>query len=260
MRPSYNRAMFAFEWLALVYAASAGIVALVRRGPRSHAAVMVAAATVMLILVAESAAPLVRWLAPNLYLIAGYWLPALLVPSSRDAAAVTRFERWLADSDERVRPRLPSVPRPVRAASEIAYLACYPLVPLSAALAWYGGGVESLPRFWLAVLLSGFACYVSLPWLTSRPPVRIAGHVAAVGRLNALVLARVSHRWTTFPSGHVAVSCAAAIALLSVWPAAGAIVAVVALGVTIGAAAGRYHYVIDVVLGPLVAAIAAVVT
>ena len=81
-----------------------------------------------------------------------------------------------------------------------------------------------------------------------------------VGRLNALVLARVSHRWTTFPSGHVAVAWGAAIALLRVWPAAGGVVAVVALGVTVGAAAGRYHYVIDVLLGLVVAAIAAVIT
>jgi hypothetical protein len=56
------------------------------------------------------------------------------------------------------------------------------------------------------------------------------------------------------------VSWGAAIALLRVWPAAGGVVAIVALGVTVGAAAGRYHYVIDVVLGLVVAAIAAVIT
>jgi membrane-associated phospholipid phosphatase len=250
--------MFAFEWLTVLYAASAGVVALVRRGPHYRLAAAVASATVMLVLLAASAPPALRWLAPNLYLIAGYWLPALLVPSTRDAAAVTHFERWLADSDETLRPRLPSASPAVLAASEIAYLACYPLVPLSAALAWWGGGVDRLPRFWLAVLLSGFACYVSLPWLVSRPPPTAAR--MGVGRLNTLVLARVSHRWTTFPSGHVAVSWGAAIALLRVWPAAGAVVAVVALGVTVGAAAGRYHYVIDVLLGLVVAAIAAVIT
>jgi hypothetical protein len=125
---------------------------------------------------------------------------------------------------------------------------------------WIAGGETAVPRFWLTVLLSGFACYVSLPWLLSRPPRITTANSLAVGRLNAYVLSRVSHTWTTFPSGHVAVSWAAAFAVMRVCPVAGWCVALVAAGVTVGAAAGRYHFVVDVLIGMLVAVLAAVIT
>ena len=50
------------------------------------------------------------------------------------------------------------------------------------------------------------------------------------------------------------------IAAARVWPAAGMVLGIVAAGVSVGAASGRYHYVIDVLLGLLVAAVAAVIT
>jgi hypothetical protein len=67
-------------------------------------------------------------------------------------------------------------------------------------------------RFWTAVLLSGFVCYGSLPWLISRPPRTLTGattNAVGVRGVTQFVLARVSHGLNTFPSGHVAVSLAA---------------------------------------------------
>jgi membrane-associated phospholipid phosphatase len=63
----------------------------------------------------------------------------------------------------------------------------------------------------------------------------------------------MSHRLNTFPSGHVAVSAAAALAVLGVWSPAGILLALLAGGIAAGAAAGGYHYVIDVVLGLAIA-------
>ena len=81
------------------------------------------------------------------------------------------------------------------------------------------------------MLLSGYACYVTLPWLISRPPRARLHHRprSAIHLLNAHVLERWSHQFNTFPSGHVAVAAAAAVGVGSVsTPAGGAIGAVVA--------------------------------
>jgi membrane-associated phospholipid phosphatase len=73
------------------------------------------------------------------------------------------------------------------------------------------------------------------------------------------MLGRVSHELNTFPSGHVAVSCAAAAMVGTVSPAAALVIGVIAVVIAVGAIAGHYHYVVDVALGFAVAAVAIVV-
>ena len=145
---------------------------------------------------------------------------------------------------------------------EVAYLFCYPLVPIAFVLAWRAGTPSDLERFWTAVLVSGFLCYATLPWLLSRPPRMLAAAAAVPGvqRLNVFVLRHASHGWNTFPSGHVAVSWAAAWSLWHMWPAAGVGIAIVAAAISVGAAAGGYHYVIDVLAGWLIAVAVGVIT
>jgi membrane-associated phospholipid phosphatase len=72
---------------------------------------------------------------------------------------------------------------------------------------------------------------------------------SGVARVNAVVLATVSHGLTTFPSGHVAVSAAAAVSLVAVSLPAAAAFGAITVGLAIGAASGRYHYVVDVLAG-----------
>jgi membrane-associated phospholipid phosphatase len=50
----------------------------------------------------------------------------------------------------------------------------------------------------------------------------------------------------------VAVSVAASLAVASVWPAAGATVGLMAASIAAAAIVGRYHYVVDVILGLLI--------
>ena len=180
------------------------------------------------------------WFAPA-YLAIGYWLPALLV--TRPPAA---FEAWLRRT-ERIRGRS-------FIAAEVAYLLCTPLTPAAFVVVWLNGSIEAVDHFWTAVLLAGFLCYVSLPWLVSRPPrligerdVRAAD--ISVARANVFVLGRVSHNLNTFPSGHVAVSFAAALSAATVWPVAGVLLTAIAAGVALGAVAGRYHFIADVMIG-----------
>jgi hypothetical protein len=255
--------MAPFELVAFIYfacfaAAAAAAPALAYRRVTVALSALVAAATIAV--VARSDIETLRGWMPHAYLAAGYWVPGLL---TGDRAHPTRFERQLAASDERLRSMLPALPAWLRHLTEAAYLMCYPLVPLSFAIVWARGTGDDVGWFWMTVLIAGYGCYASLPWLVSRPP-RLAGPqrvpVRHVGKVNAFVLARVSHQLNTFPSGHVAVSCAAAAALARVSPAAGAVVGCVAVAVALGAAAGRYHYIADVLLGAAVALAATAVT
>jgi hypothetical protein len=249
------------ETLVIGYAVAYALLAtLMGAGARRGLAVSVSLAIVVIAVLAREAPEAVRLLAPLVYLVAGYWIPALVVRADAETRIPSRFERWLTRTDVYLRPRLPHVPSALTVLAETAYLLCYPVVPLALALVWWKGGPDAVPRYWMTVIISGFACYASLPWLLSRPPQRDGLGVMALRQTNRFVLARVSHTWTTFPSGHVAVSGAAALAVFRVWPAAGVMLALVAVGIAIGAAAGRYHYVIDVMLGVIVAAIAVVIT
>jgi membrane-associated phospholipid phosphatase len=252
--------MRALEWVVLPYAATFGLVALIgQRASRAATAAVLAALTIASALLVPHLPEAIGLIVPGLYLVAGYWLPGLVVPKHA-LARTSRFERWLAETDTRLRPRLPSIPQSLVALAEAAYLFCYPVVPLSLAIVWWYGGADAVPRFWLTVLVAGFACYGSLPWLLSRPPDRSGLRPLRVRTLNRSVLATVSHQWTTFPSGHVAVSWAAALAVARVSVGGGALLSLVALGVSTGAAAGRYHYVVDVLLGLIVGLAAVMVT
>ena len=145
------------------------------------------------------------------------------------------------------------------------YLSCYPFVPLAFSIVWTLGDAVDVDRFWTAVLLAGCICYGSLPWIVSRPPrFHVSRQAAtrrepdrALRRLNVGVLKRVSHGLNTFPSGHVAVSIAAALAVCDVSWAAGSVLLVVAAGIAGGAVVGGYHYVVDVAIGCLVGVLTA---
>jgi membrane-associated phospholipid phosphatase len=136
-------------------------------------------------------------------------------------------------------------------------------VPAAFGVVWRLGQEGDVERFWLTVLLAGFGCYGTLPWLAARPPrlmesapSRPSGLASFTDRL----LARVSHRMTTFPSGHMAVAVAAALAVVPVSVPAAAVLGVVSAGIAAGAVAGRYHFAVDVVLGAVVGLAAALVS
>lgn len=253
--------MAAYEWLVVVYFVGLTIAAwFVPADParRRQAAGLGIAVVLTVFAVATAGSFILRAWIPVVYLVAGYWMPALLVGVRRD----DHFEAWLTRSDTTLRRWLPPIPAAAVPLLELAYLLCYPLVPLSFTIVWLEGGHMDVQRFWLVVLLSGYACYGTLPWLISRPPR--ARRVSAVSqgglrRLNTRVLESCSHQLNTFPSGHVAVAAAAAAGVSSVSTAAGVIIGAVAGAITVGAAAGGYHYVVDVILGLIAAAVAATV-
>jgi hypothetical protein len=253
--------MTAFESLALAYFAVLAAVtpaAVVPWRRRLLVASLSLASAALVLAIGRAGSDVLRAWAPHAYLVTGYWLPALIAPRP---ATPTRFERWLATTDRRLRAG-PGVPRLLVHVTELAYLLCYPLVPAAFVVVWREGQAADATRFWVTVLLAGYACYVPLPWLVSRPPRLVQERLEtrhALGDVNRFVLGRVSHGLNTFPSGHVAVATACALALRPVSFTAGIFAAVVALAIAVGAAAGRYHYVIDVLLGLIVGAAAAAI-
>jgi len=252
--------MAAYEWVVVAYFAALTLTGWLRpvgAASRRKAALLGSAVVLTVFVVAATGSWTLRAWGPIVYLLAGYWMPALLVPPAREHS----FEAWLVRADTDLRRWLPRVPGALAPLLELAYLLCYPLVPLSFTVVWIDGGRMDVERFWLAVLLSGYACYVTLPWLISRPPRarQPHGRRGGIGHLNAHVLARWSHQLNTFPSGHVAVSAAAAVGAGSVSTPAGVAIGAVVAAISVGAAAGGYHYVLDVILGLIVAAAAATV-
>ena len=238
------------------FAVAAGVAAVPARR-RLRVSLIALGVAVSVWLVSRTGSVALRAWMPHAYLVAGYWLPALLTPR---VVPPTRFERWLARADAALRPRLPRVPGVLTHIAELAYLMCYPLVPALFLVVWIAGTPQDVDRFWVAVLAAGYASYATLPWLLSRPPrlaVRAAVLPTALGAVNVFVLTRVSHQLNTFPSGHVAIACAAAMMVASVSPFAGALGATAAAAIAVGAAAGGYHYVVDVLLGMVVGIIAA---
>ena len=249
--------MTPYEWVAVGYfvglSLAAGACKVPWRRRLATSAAGLAIALTVAVVAANGSVVLRAW-APHVYLVAGYWLPAMLAPRP---AAATRFERWLVRFDAGFGLR--AVPTALAQVSELAYLLCYPLIPAAFTMVWARGDAADVTRFWVAVLVSGYACYASLPWLVSRPPrlrEQECRSANQVGEINVFVLRRVSHELNTFPSGHVAVSCAAAAMLAAVSPATALVFGVVATLIAVGAVAGRYHYVTDVVFAVAVAVVA----
>jgi membrane-associated phospholipid phosphatase len=201
---------------------------------------------------------------PVLYLLIGYWLPALIVHQPN-----LRFEQRLLETDRRLfgadgLSRFERhAPRVLIEYLELAYLLCYAVVPAGYVLLMLGGhDGEVMDRFWSVVLLAGFACYGLLPWIPTRAPRALETPRAtrsSVRALNVAVLNRASVQWNTFPSGHTAASLATALAVGREMPLAGAVLGIVAVSIAVGSVVGRYHYAADAIVGAVVAVLAFVI-
>lgn len=202
---------------------------------------------------------------PLVYLLIGYWLPALLVsaPNTRLGERLLAFDHQLFGRAG-LTTFVAKAPRLLVEYFELAYLFCYAVVPIGWVWLVLAGHQDQSSRFWATVLLASFACYGVLPWLPSRapraveaPPVRDA---SLIRKLNVHVLDRASVQWNTFPSGHTAASLAAALAVGIHMPVAGVVLGVVAVSIAIGSVVGRYHYAADAIAGAVVAIVAFAIT
>lgn len=142
---------------------------------------------------------------------------------------------------------------------ELAYLFCYPFVPLSLAALYLLRLGHQADRFWAVVLAATYACYAMVPFVQTLPPRMLIGPGSVappsnrVRTFNLWILRHASIHANTLPSAHVASSMACALVLLRLAPWEGLVFLAVAISIALGAVAGRYHYAADAVLGAIVA-------
>ncbi len=202
--------------------------------------------------------PVLQIVIPSFVLLCGYWLSGLLF-----VRPDLRLERWLLSVDDRVLIRtgvLDAYRRSSRGVQdffELSYLLVYLAVPAGATTLVLLGHTEHVDTFWTIVLLAEFVCYGMLPWLPTRPPRVLEGgdstRTDGVRRLNLRLVNQASIQVKTLPSGHAAGAFATALAVTSIAPVAGLALLVLALSISIATVVGRYHYLVDTVLGALVA-------
>ena len=257
-----------WEWIAVAYYAYLLVTALaISRFARARTAALAGTIACAVVIGAQSlsfglASGQIGFalVIPLVILLVGYWISGLFF-----VRPMPVVERWLMETDDRLL-RLPGIlaayetgPRVVRELFETAYVLVYPVIPAAVVTLGLGGHLDALPRFWATVLLAEFVSYGMLPWLQTRPPRAIesdAGKIhppSAVRRFNAEILGRASIQVNTIPSGHAAGAVATALAVADVMPAAGIVFALLAGAIVAATVLGRYHYLVDSLLGVIVA-------
>jgi len=258
-----------WEWIAIGYYAYLLVLALaIERFARAKTAAFAGMIACVVLIGAQSFVQLgptagrltFGLVIPLVILLAGYRLSGLFFVSPMRA-----LERWLVAMDDRLlrRPGILSAydagPRIVHELFETAYVLVYPVIPAAVATLASGGHLDAVPRFWATVFLAEFVSYGMLPWLQTRPPRAIesaAGVMhppSAVRQFNAAILNRGSIQMNTVPSGHAAGAVATALAVADVMPVAGIVFALLAAAIVAATVLGRYHYLVDSLLGALVA-------
>jgi membrane-associated phospholipid phosphatase len=176
-------------------------------------------------------------------------------------------EAWLTEWDRRLFDRagvsraIARAPRVVLEGLEAAYLSVYVVVPMGFAIVWFGAIDLDVRRYWNVVVASELICYAMLPWIRTRPPRTVGDHPVIdsrrvmLRRLNLLVLHRGSIQANTVPSGHAAGAVATALMVMAYLPGPGLALMVLAFAIMAGSIVGRYHYLMDSVLGAAVAVV-----
>jgi membrane-associated phospholipid phosphatase len=193
------------------------------------------------------------WLTVALFLVP-YWQTGQFFqsPNHQLERRLLAFDRWLvpavAMSSGTSRSMLGLV-------LEVAYLFCYPLVPLGLGALYLAHRRGHVAEFWLVVLVATYLCYAMTPFVPAYPPRDLAGTPPPRAQTGK---ARIFNRWIlkhgsihaiSFPSAHVASAFAVALVLLMVSPTIGLVFLVIAIWISLGAVIGRYHYALDVLLG-----------
>jgi membrane-associated phospholipid phosphatase len=254
------------EWIQLSFALAFALLAWLRPiDLRRRARVALLFASVLIaIFVARNALP------PRLSSIVRDWLPAalLLFPYWQVGQFFTGpdrgIEQKLVRLDNRVLETLlrrgcEAMDSAWAAFLELAYLMCYPLVPLGLAVLYLTHRRSDADFYWVVVVLASDICFLTTVFVPAMPPRALSGGPAMkiscsdVRKLNLEVLERGSIQAITFPSAHVASTTACALVLLRFVPYAGFLFLLIAITIALGAFLGRYHYLLDVISGAVVA-------
>ena len=196
-------------------------------------------------------------LAVALFLVP-YWQTGefFLQPNLKMQNRLLAFDRWLLPS---IAAKSGTEQTVIGFLLEMAYLFCYPLVPLGLLAVYMAGLREKVGGFWFVVLMSTYICYAITPFVPAFPPGSLCGDQTDTSApekdtnkarsFNRWILKRGSILAISFPSAHVASAFAIALVLLRYALPIGVAFLVIAVLISLGAVVGRYHYALDVLLG-----------
>jgi membrane-associated phospholipid phosphatase len=217
----------------------------------------------LIVIATPGATPLVREWLPLLYILAGYYLAGRLF-----VAPSQTLERWLLAWDRRLigdpTTRFARWPGWLVAYLDIVYIFCFLLPPGGLLALTVAGRSDLANQYWTLVLAANLGAFAPLsvfqtrpPWAPAPPPElgaplvhRVASYAVQHGTIGV----------NTFPSGHVAMSFAVALAVVGPMPITGGVLIAVAFSISAACVVGRYHYAVDVVAGALLAVIVWMVT
>ena len=185
-----------------------------------------------------------------------YWQTGefFLQPNLKMQNRLLAFDRWLLPG---IAAKSGTERTAIGFLLEVAYLFCYPLVPLGLLAMYIAGLREKIDGYWFVVLVSTYICYALTPFVPAFPPRSLVNDQASApanntnkGRIfNRWILKRGSIHAISFPSAHVASAFAIALVFLRYALPVGVVFLVVAVLISLAAVVGRYHYVLDVLLG-----------
>jgi membrane-associated phospholipid phosphatase len=139
---------------------------------------------------------------------------------------------------------------------ELAYLLCYPMIPAGLAVLYAMHLPQFSDGFWTAVLPPTYLCYAMVPFTQTLPPRSLEPEFQPRTHLrtfNLWILRHGSIQINTLPSAHVAASLAVSLFLFKFNPALGNFFLAIAISIIFGAFLCRYHYLVDVLVGAMVA-------
>lgn len=243
------------EWVAFLYFIYLAVVCWLRPVALFRRLIItgVSVALVAAIWITASIAPsAVRDWAPFLYVSVGYYLTGFLfvAPSVALEAWLLKWDhQWFRDPTK----RFATWPWWLVAYLDIVYTLCFLLLPGGFAALALSGHSDRANRYWTMVLAADLGAFAPLSVFQTRPPWAIEPaptlQASGIHRLASYVVKNGTTGVNTFPSGHVAVTIAVAVGVISSLPVTGAILLAIAMSIGVACVVGRYHYAIDVLAG-----------
>lgn len=210
-----------------------------------------------IVAVASVAPTTLRAWAPLVYVSFGYYVTGWLFVKPSAA-----LEAWLLDWDHRLlgdpTRRFAHWPGWLVGYLDFVYVCLFLLLPGGFAALLMAGHVTRGNHYWTMVLAADLGAFAPLsvfqtrpPWVVEAPAVLAGGWVR---HLSKFMVRNTTICVNTFPSGHVAVSFAIAFAVMGSMPVTGSLLLALAVTVSVACVVGRYHYILDVVTGAVLAA------
>ena len=242
------------EWVAFLYFVYLAGVCWLRPLPASRRRFVtgVGVAAAAIVQTVAVAAPLsVRDWAPFGSVTLAYYLTGYLFvkPSAALESWLLSCDHWLLGDPT---TRFAHWPAWLIRYLDIVYMLTFLLLPGGFAALAVTGHSSQANHYWTMVLAADLGAFAPLsifqtrpPWVLEPRPVLPDG---SVRRLASYMVRHATIGVNTFPSGHVAVSLAAAAAMTSL-PVASGVMLVLAVSISVACVVGRYHYTVDVIAG-----------